>query len=259
MSFDVDHQQYMLNTESPRWRGDLGMPGRWRAVRLVMEAEGLLDRWCYRKYLWPILARYQATEASTCQDICHSEKILLQKSGMLRGVLEQLNRPLDPQLGLIAVSGGARLADVRTVALNIEMSMGADGLAIEQFPVPGFRNYILVKVLDADVDESSRGGYHYAKTATGNEYAYYDQFFHDPRLADRVAPTAELAAKLARGPLPELAGRPLNREARIVAPSAPSSLQVELAELEKKLKVAEMRLELSKLEAMLEAQLREAR
>jgi len=240
MSFYTDHRQYILRSAGVCSMGWDKAPPRWWSVKRVMEAEGLIDRWCYGMYLWPILERYRATNASSCADVVRLEKIMRTKDGVQRGVLEALGRPLDPDLGIIEVGGLARLADVRATVLDIEMAMGSTGVTVEEFPLTGFRNMLLVRVLDARVAHEAYSNFQMIRGQTnhGQSYFFNARLHHDTNLGQNIVPVGELAQKLARGPLPELAGFALNR-----APSpqvaakvdALSSLQKQLAELQKRL------------------------
>jgi hypothetical protein len=135
------------------------------------------------------------------------------KDGTLRSTLLALGRPMDPDLGVIRVGGGARLSDVREVALNVQMSFGATGCSLDEFPLPGFRNLILVQLDDPKLAmDCWNWKSHSAKASTGAPYSYETSLHVDAQVGVNVVPDAVLKAKLERGPLPALAGKQLNQE-----------------------------------------------
>lgn len=79
------------------------------------------------------------------------------KSWVLRRVLESMRRAFDENLGVVTVDVGDT-PDIERVVLNIQMSMGACGFVVEQYPVPTFATAILVRITDRALAETSSLG-----------------------------------------------------------------------------------------------------
>ena len=80
------------------------------------------------------------------------------KSWVLRRVLESMGRAFDENLGVVTVDVGDT-PDIERVVLNIQMSMGACGFVVEQYPIPSFETAILVRITDRKLAEvTSCGG-----------------------------------------------------------------------------------------------------
>jgi hypothetical protein len=249
---------------------DWSKPPRLHSVYIAAEAEGLFDRWCLRKYLDPILNRYKATDCMSCCDVIHREKGYLdfgpRKDGRLRRVLTDLGLPMDPSLGIVYVTETPRSTDVHAIVLEMQMEMGSSGLKPELYPIMGARNAILVRILDLQTARQSWRNRVYigrkdparVKLPDPNakwprvpnyNYRYSASLVTDPTIdSDDVIPEAELKMKLARGPIPRLAGISLNtmwespRHFSLPSSIPPSDRQKAIADLETK--IADLRREI---------------
>ena len=258
-------QLYRLNSGY-----DWSKPPRLHAVYIAAEAEGLFDRWCFRKYLDPILNRYKATDCMSVWDVIHRESGYLdfgpRKDGRLRRVLTDLGLPMDPSLGIVYVEGVPRLTDMHAIVLEMQMEMGLSGLKLEKYPIMGARNAILVRILDLQTAQQRWAHRAYvgkkdparvklpdpnAKWPRAPNYGYrYDAtLVTDATIdSDDVIPEAELKMKLARGPIPRLAGISLNtmwespRQSTVVYSPVPDARQLAIASIEAK--IADLRREI---------------
>jgi hypothetical protein len=135
---------------------------------------------------------------------------------------------MDPSLGIVYVEGVPRSTDMNAIVLEMQMEMGSSGLKLEKYPIMGARNGILVRILDLQTAQQSWRHRAYVgkkdparvkppdpnakwPRAPNYDYHYSASLTTDATIdTDDVIPDSVLAAQLARGPIPRLAGISLN-------------------------------------------------
>lgn len=172
--------------------------GRCSAPRIlnldrVLREYDLYDRWIFAGHARTILGRHHATDVSTCWALADREHLLFRKTGIIRIANQRLRRVLDPDVAVVCTVGSPRASDVKTLAVEIQISFGAHGGTLEEFPVDGLPDsWMLARVQNYDLFRAFVAQNRQGTDRNGRAYGFSGQCHYDPSArTDRILSEAD--------------------------------------------------------------------